>query len=140
MTAPEGWSRLDLDDPFLDRIGPMFIAEPFARDALEPARFAICIEPHHCSFAGTCHGGLISTVLDIVLGRGTAAAIDGQHVPTVTLTVDFMRAAKVGDWLESRLRILRRTRSLMFCDAILQGPEGPVARATAVFKLPAARP
>jgi acyl-coenzyme A thioesterase PaaI-like protein len=138
MEAPEGWALLELDDPFLDRIGPMFIADPFAGNETEPARFAVRIEPHHCSFAGTCHGGLISTVLDIVLGRGTAASIGGGHTPTVTLTVDFMRAAKNGDWLESRLRILRRTRSMMFCDALLLGPQGPVARATAVFKLPVA--
>lgn len=135
-TTPRGWRQLDLNDPFLTRVGPMFIADSFAGDENEPARFAIRIEPHHCNFAGTCHGGMIATMLDISLGRGMAALTGGGHAPTVTLTIDFMRAANLGDWLESRVRILRRTRSMVFCDALLIGPAGAVARANAVFKLP----
>jgi uncharacterized protein (TIGR00369 family) len=134
--VPAGWRALDLNDPFLDRIGPMFIADPFAGDEIEPARFGVRIEPHQCNFAGICHGGLIASVLDIALGRGMAALHDGAHAPTVTLTVDYLRAAKLGDWLESRVRILRRTRSMIFCDAVLLGPDGAVARGNAVFKLP----
>ncbi len=89
-------------------------------------------------FAGICHGGMLATALDIALGRSMAALIEGAHAPTVTLTIDFMRAAMQGDWLESRVRILRRTRSMIFCDTILTGPNGTVARANAVFKLPSA--
>lgn len=138
--VPDGFRPLDLGDPFLARIGPMYIAEPFAGDDDEPARFGIRIEPHHCSFAGTCHGGLIATVLDIVLGRSMTALCGVPHAPTMTITVDFLRVGKVGDWLESRVRILRRTRSVVFCDAVLLGPDGAVARANAVFKLPSGRP
>lgn len=134
--VPAGWRKLDLDDPFLDRIGPVFIADPFVGDEVEPARFGLRVAPHQCNFAGTCHGGMIASVLDIALGRGMAALSAGAHAPTVTLTIDFMRAAKVDDWLESRVRILRRTRSMVFCDALLLGPEGAVARGNAVFKLP----
>lgn len=137
--APEGWRQLDLGDPFLARIGPLFIADNFAGSADEPARFGIRIEAHHCSFAGAGHGGLIASVLDIALGRSTTALCEVPHAPTVTLTVDFLRAAMVGDWLESRVRILRRTRSMVFCDGTLIGPSGVVARANAVFKLPSAR-
>lgn len=127
---------LQLDDPFLERVGPVFIADDFAADDSEPARFGVRIEPHHCNFAGICHGGMLATVLDIALGRSMAALIEGAHAPTVTLTVDFLRAARLGDWLESRVRILRRTRSMVFCDAVLVGPEGIVVRGNAVFKLP----
>ena len=130
-----GWTRLDLNDPFLDRVGPVFIADGFPATDLEPARFGVRIEPHHCNFAGICHGGMLATVLDIALGRSMAALIEGAHAPTVTLTIDFMRAAMLGDWLESRVRILRRTRSMVFCDAVLTGPGGTVARGNAVFKL-----
>lgn len=133
---PAGWRRLDLDDPFLDRVGPVFIADAFAGDETEPARFGFRIEPHHCNFAGICHGGMLATVLDIALGRSIAALIEGAHAPTVTLAIDFMRAAMLGDWLESRVRILRRTRSMVFCDTVLVGPGGTAARANAVFKLP----
>jgi acyl-coenzyme A thioesterase PaaI-like protein len=133
--APEGWSLLDMQDPFLEQNGPLYFADPFEGDDSEPARFGIRIGKHNCSFAGICHGGLIASVLDIALGRSMAKLCDVPHAPTVTLTIDFMRAAKLGDWLESRVRILRRTRSVVFCDAVLVGPEGIVARGSAVFKL-----
>ncbi len=136
--APEGWSTLDLQDPFLDQNGPLYFADPFEGDETEPARFGIRIGRHNCSFAGICHGGLIAAMLDISLGRSMAKLCNVPHAPTVTLTIDFMRAAKLGDWLESRVRILRRTRSVVFCDAVLVGPEGIVARGSAVFKLPSA--
>lgn len=138
--APAGWRRLDLNDPFQARIGPIFVADPFVGEEDEPARFGIRIEQHHCSFAGTCHGGLLATVLDIALGRGVAVEREGAHAPTVTLTIDYMRAAQLGDWLETRTRILRRTRSMAFCDTVLVGPDGIVARANAIFKLPSSTP
>jgi acyl-coenzyme A thioesterase PaaI-like protein len=133
--APEGWRQLDLDDPFGARVGPIFVADPFAGDETEPARFGMRVLPHHCNFAGTGHGGMIATMLDIALGRGMAAVLDGRHTPTITLTIDYLRAAEPGDWLESRVRLLRRARSLIFGDAVLQGPQGAVARANAVFKI-----
>jgi acyl-coenzyme A thioesterase PaaI-like protein len=136
--VPEGWRLLEMDDPFLARNGPVFIADPFPGDEIEPARLGLRIEEHHCSFAGACHGGMIASVLDIALGRSMAALCNVPHAPTVTLTVDFLRAGKLGNWLESRIRILRRTRSLVFCDALLVGPEGTVARGSATFKLLAA--
>jgi acyl-coenzyme A thioesterase PaaI-like protein len=41
----------------------------------------------------------------------------------------------LGHWIESRVRIMRRGRSIVFADVLLQGPKGPVAHGTTVFKL-----
>lgn len=139
MNAPAGWRMLPFEDAYQEQNGPYFIADPFEASESEPMRFAFRVGAHNCSFAGICHGGMISASLDIVMGRSMARLCGVAHAPTVSMSVDFMRAANLGDWIESRVRILRRTRSMVFCDAMLMGPGGPVARGNAVFKLLEAR-
>ena len=136
---PPGWRTIELDDPFNDRNGPFYIADPFDGGELEPARIGLRILRHNCSFAGVAHGGVLASVLDIALGQSIQTASGHRHTPTMSLVVDFMRKADLGDWLESRVRLLRMTRSVAFCDATLLGPHGPVARGSGVFKLPSDR-
>jgi acyl-coenzyme A thioesterase PaaI-like protein len=133
--APEGWRMLPFEDAYQEHNGPYFLAEPFESTDIEPMRFGFRVGPHNCSFAGTCHGGMIAATLDIAMGRSMARLCGEDHAPTISMSVDFMRSAKLGEWIESRVRILRRTRSLVFCDAVLLGSEGVVARGGAVFKL-----
>lgn len=134
--APAGWKLLEMNDPFQLANGPFFYADPFAPTADEPFRMGFRVNPHNCNFAGSCHGGVIAAFLDIALGQSALRASGQEHAPTMTLTVDYLRAAMPGEWLESRVRILRTTRSVGFCDATLIGPNGTVARASGVFKFP----
>jgi acyl-coenzyme A thioesterase PaaI-like protein len=59
--------------------------------------------------------------------------------PTISLNVEYLAAAALGEWIESRVQVLRTTRSLAFVDAMLVGPKGNVAKASAIFKLPSQR-
>lgn len=138
---PAGWRIMGgREDPFHDLNGPFYIADPFAATDEEPARFGFRIGPQNCSYSGFAHGGWIASVMDVALGKSTQLGVGVGHAPTVSLAVDFMRAGAPGDWLESRVRLLRVTRSLAFCDGVLVGPDGIVARANATFKLPSSRP
>lgn len=131
---PSGWRELRPDDPFNARNGPFYLADPFDATELEPLRIGFRVEPHNCSYAGTCHGGILAAVLDIALGQAVQKAMCAEHAPTISLVVDFMRPAGRSEWLESRVRVLKLTRSAGFCDGLLVGPSGNVARASGVFK------
>jgi uncharacterized protein (TIGR00369 family) len=135
LSAPAGWRMLPYEDDFQRVNGPYFVNQAFEGTEEEPARFAFRVGQHNCNFFGTCHGGMIAASLDIAMGRSMAKVLGVEHAPTVTMTVDYMRAGKLGDWIESRVRILRKTRSMVFVDATLVGPGGVVARGNAVFKL-----
>ncbi|MGV3769708.1 MAG: PaaI family thioesterase [Sphingobium phenoxybenzoativorans] len=140
--APAGWrvkAGADID-PFQRLNGPFYIADPFTPDAMEAMRLGFRVGPQNCSYSGYAHGGWLSSILDVSLGQNVQAGCAVSHAPTISLTVDFMRAAQPGDWLESRVRLLRVTRSMAFCDGVLVGPDGNVARANGVFKLPSQRP
>lgn len=131
------WRPWDMGDPFEAGTGTIFRDTAFVPTSDELVRIGFRVEHRHCNFAGGCHGGMIATLLDIALGRNVLALTDAALAPTVSLTIDFTRGAMEGDWLESRTRIVRRTRRLVFCDATLEGAKGTVARASGIFALPA---
>ncbi len=132
---PQGWRILHDDDPFNRTNGPFFSSVDLALENDEPARVGLFIRAENCNMNGACHGGMISTALDIALGHSVQVGCGTNSNPTITLTVDFMRAGLSGEWLESRTRLLRVTRSVAFCDGVLIGPSGTVARASGIFKL-----
>jgi|SRR6185312_9755183 len=134
-TAGE-WFALHEEDPFNQTNGPIFVDHSFVGTETEPARVGFRVGSQNCSFAGACHGGIIASVLDIALGHCAQVSSGVPHTPTISLNVDFLSAAAEGEWLESRVRIVRQTRRLLFADALLVGPNATVARATAVFKIP----
>jgi acyl-coenzyme A thioesterase PaaI-like protein len=137
MSPPAGWKLWDFQDPFQFQNGPYFYADPFEATAEEPIRFAFRVGPHNCSLAGNiCHGGILAASIDTFIGRSIARACNIEHLPTVSLSVEFMRAAELGHWIESRVRIMRKGRTIVFADVLLLGPKGPVAHGTTVFKLP----
>ncbi|KEQ53828.1 PaaI family thioesterase [Sphingobium chlorophenolicum] len=142
LSAPPGWrvkEGADID-PFHHLNGPFYIADPFEPTAEEAVRLGFRVSSHNCSYSGHAHGGWLSAILDVSLGLNVQAGCAVPHAPTISLTIDFMRGALPGDWLESRVRLLRVTRSLAFCDGVLMGADGTVARANGVFKLPSSRP
>jgi acyl-coenzyme A thioesterase PaaI-like protein len=134
--APPGWTILHPEDPFNQTNGPFFVSEDFQGGEEEPARLGFRVRPHNCSFAGFCHGAVLASVLDNALGHCVQVASGAAHTPTISLNVDFVSAAAEGEWLESRVRIIRKTRSLVFADAVLLGECGITARASGIFKLP----
>ena len=84
--------------------------------------FGLRAEERHTNHRGTIQGGLLSTFADFALGRAIeAGAEDGKDRATVSLTVDFLRPAQPGDWIESRTRVERVGGTLSFADVSLIG-------------------
>ena len=133
---PDGWREFEVEDPFQEHNGPLYIADPFEGSDDEPLRLGFRVADKHCGFPGVCHGGMIAMVLDNAIGRSVQKACDVTAAPTVSLHVEYLSAALLGEWIESRVQVLRTTRSLAFVDALLVGPKGSVAKASAIFKLP----
>jgi acyl-coenzyme A thioesterase PaaI-like protein len=137
---PEGWAKFAIGDPFQANNGPLYIAEPFEGTMEEPLRLGFRVAENHCGFPGICHGGMIAMVLDNAMGRSIQKACDVAITPTISLHIDYMNAASLGEWVESRVRLLHKTRRMVFLDALLVGPAGIIAKGSGVFKLPSSLP
>jgi uncharacterized protein (TIGR00369 family) len=107
-------------------IGEFVAASPFAGElglrldhvGGDEAVLVLPFRPGLATMGDVVHGGAISTLIDTA---GMAAAwaddVEPEHLAgsTVGLTVDFLAAARGTD-LTARARVLRRGRSLCFCE------------------------
>ena len=77
---------------------------------------------------------MLSTFADFALGRAIEADAEDDNVrATVSLTIDFLRPAQPGDWIEARTRVERVGGTLAFADVALSVGEREVVRARAVW-------
>ena len=126
---PPGWELAPAQGPFLENAGPLFIKQGDGETTL-----ALLASDRHANNAGTVMGGMLAAIADHALGRAIAREDqdDGGRV-TVSLTVDFLKPANPGDWIESRTSVDRVGGSLAFADCSLVVEGAEVVRARAVF-------
>jgi uncharacterized protein (TIGR00369 family) len=130
VDVPEGFVPYDEQGPFLEHVGPSHVRADGGGELL----FGLRAEERHANHRGTIQGGLLSTFADFVLGRAIEAdAGDGRDRATVSLTVDFLKPAKPGDWIESRARVERVGGTLAFADCSLTVEDREIVRARAVW-------
>jgi acyl-coenzyme A thioesterase PaaI-like protein len=94
----------------------------------------------HTNSRGFVHGGLITALADNIMGllcgeEVRALGHKASGLLTVSLAIDFVGAAQIGQWLEFRPAVVRAGRSLCFGSAMVVADEAPCARASAVFKV-----
>ena len=129
MDAPDGFMPFPDQGPFLEEVGPVCIREEGGE-----LRLGIRAQDRHANHRGTVQGGLLSTLADFALGRAIEAdAEDGKDRATVSLTVDFLKPAKPGDWIETRTKVDRVGGTLSFADCSLMVDDREIVRARAVW-------
>jgi acyl-coenzyme A thioesterase 13 len=129
MEVPEGFVRFENQGPFLEHIGPIHV-----RDGGGELVLGIRAEDRHANHRGSIQGGLLSTFADFALGRAIEAdADDDRDRATVSLTVDFLKPARPGDWIESHTRVDRVGGTLSFADCSLKVQGSEIVRARAVW-------
>jgi acyl-coenzyme A thioesterase 13 len=129
MDVPAGFTPFENQGPYLDYVGPIHV-----RDDDGALVLGLRAEERHANHRGTVQGGLLSTFADFALGRAIDAdADDGKDRATVSLTVDFLKPARPGDWIESSTRVDRVGGTLAFADCSLTVDGREVVRARAVW-------
>tara|TARA_B110000027_G_C15900918_1_gene204031 strand:- start:164 stop:544 length:381 start_codon:yes stop_codon:yes gene_type:complete len=76
--------------------------------------FKSTINEKHLNSAGITHGGYLSALIDA--GAGTAAHRASENAPCVTISLDlkFIGVSKVGDKIIGFVKILKKTKTLVF--------------------------
>lgn len=130
------WRVLDLDDRFMSHVGPLMVLDR-PEDADEPIRTGLLVDDIHCNRIGICHGGMLSTLLDIALGMSASVMLArGGSMPTISMTMDFLQAAMLGEWIESRVRLVHATRRMAFVEGTLGTARGVILRGNAIYRRP----
>ncbi|MBX9797200.1 PaaI family thioesterase [Sphingomonas sp.] len=134
---PAGFAPHFRQSPLTDPWEPLY-----SRRDGDALLIGVWVRDVHCNSRAVAHGGLIAALADNAMGLACVLASEGQGGPiggivTVNLSVDYLGAAKPGDWLEVAARPVRIGRSLAFAEAQVRAGDRAVARATAVFSVPA---
>ena len=90
----------------------------------------------HCNSRGLVHGGLMSALADNAMGLSAGLGLNAAGgLVTVSLAVDFLGAAKPGQWLEFTTTYAKRGRTLCFAQLFVTADGEVVARANATFRV-----
>jgi uncharacterized protein (TIGR00369 family) len=109
MTAPPGYSQTRLIDPFEIYVGPVF-----EEGDKGSKRFAFRVDERHVNKRGVVHGGMMLTFADAAIGQAVWDFTD--RVPSVTMNMQaqFIDGARLGDLVEVKPELVRKTRALVF--------------------------
>jgi uncharacterized protein (TIGR00369 family) len=101
------------------------------------ASFGLLVLPQHANTMGICHGGVVMTLADITAATGVNLA-RGKKAgsPTINLSVDFISAARQGQWLQADVELVSVKRRFGFCSGVLSTSEGVTGRFNGTFYLP----
>ncbi len=95
----------------------------------------------HANSRGFVHGGLLTALADNAMGLScgeTMRAETGQKsysLVTVSMAIDFIGTARIGQWVEVRPKVLRTGGRICFCEALVYADETLCARANATFSV-----
>ena len=97
--------------------------------------FKAVINENHLNAAGITHGGYLAALIDA--GAGTAAHRSAQNAPCVTISLDlkYIGASKIGDEIIGNVKILKKTKTLVFLFCELKCNDKIITSASGVWKI-----
>lgn len=132
---PEGFGPHLRQSPVTNPWEPLY-----ARQTQDRLVLATRVREPHCNSRNMPHGGFLAAMADNAMGLslGVNLAQAGQSASglvTVSLTLDYLGSAKLGQWLEFDTDFVKLGRSICFAEATVRADGTPVARARATFKV-----
>ncbi|MBD3649572.1 MAG: PaaI family thioesterase [Pseudomonadales bacterium] len=109
MNMPDGYITDPGFDPAEDHIGPFYY-----RKEDENYRFAFVAEERHCNAQDMVHGGVLMTFADYCLCVEATDNYKDESCVTVSFNCEFLSAGKIGDLIECRADVTRKTGSMAF--------------------------
>ena len=81
------------------------------------------------------HGGFICSIADTGMGNAAHRAIENKRCVTISLDIKFISAASLGQKLLGKVKIQKKTRTLVFVTCEISNSENIVATASGVWKI-----
>lgn len=129
---PSGFQRHLRRSPLTEPWEPIY-----AKATPEAVILGLRLAEAHTNSRGIAHGGLITTLADNAMGLSCAIRMpEHPHgLVTVSLGVDFLGSANVGQWLAVETDFVKLGGSICFAQCFVTADGVPCARANATFKI-----
>jgi uncharacterized protein (TIGR00369 family) len=135
MTAsdiPEGFERHFRQSPLTDPWEPLY-----SKRTDKAVIIGLRLARPHTNSRGLIHGGLIAALADNAMGLSCGVGLEGggSRLVTVSLAIDFIGTAQVGQWLTVETDVIKTGGTLCFAQSLIRADEVVIARANATFRV-----
>lgn len=131
QAAPEGFMAHFKSSPVTAPWEPLF-----SRRGERAVEIGLWLRDVHCNSRGFLHGGVIAALADNAMGLSCVACHPGvKGALTVSLSIDYVASAKLGQWLRIDPRVIKAGGTLAFADALVTAAGDTIARASATFRM-----
>ena len=96
--------------------------------------YSIKILENCLNTGGIAHGGFIATIADTGMGNAAHIAAGNKRCVTINLDIKFISAGKLDEKLIGKVKILKKTKSLIFISCEIIGQKDIVASASGTWK------
>jgi len=129
---PEGFNLFPEDGSFQDTIAPLYM-----KLTDEGIIYGLRVEKQHCNSIGICHGAVYMAMMDLALITSVCEAMGNyQGSPTININLNYLKACKEGDWIETRIDKAQLTSSIGFANGKIVIDNCTAVEASGCFKLP----
>jgi uncharacterized protein (TIGR00369 family) len=124
----EGWVPIETEG-FIGLIGPLLYRPDDA------TRFGFLAEAKHENRRGVVQGGMIAAFADRTMAMACHRANNDLPQATIELSVRYLDAVHVGEFVQAFCEIVRKTRSVIFVRGTLKVGSRVVATADGIWKI-----
>ncbi len=97
--------------------------------------FSIKVLESFLNTGGIAHGGFIATIADTGMGNAAHIAAGNKRCVTINLDIKFISAGKLNDKLIGKVKVLKKTKTLVFISSEIYAAEKIVATASGTWKI-----
>ena len=111
------------------------VGQLYTKQCADDVHFGFIAEPVHKNRRDVLHGGILAAFADRTLALAGRRANDGRPQATIELSLRFIDAVRIGEFVVCAPEVVRKTRSLIFVRGRLLVGSRVVATADGIWKI-----
>ena len=128
---PDGFERQSRPSPLTDPWEPIY-----SKQTPDAIILGLRLATPHTNARGFAHGGLIAALTDKAMGHSCGHKMGGAYsLVTVSMGVDFVSSAQIGQWLTFETDVIKTGSTLCFAQCFVKADGVVIARADATFRV-----
>ena len=128
---PEGFEPHFRKSPMTDPWEPLY-----SKRTDKAVIIGLRLAKPHTNGRGLIHGGLIAALADNAMGYSCAQAMGWTtSLVTISLAVDFIGTAQVGQWCAGETEVIKTGSTICFAQCFVKADDAVIARANGTFRV-----
>ena len=97
--------------------------------------FNVEVKDYHLNSGKFAHGGFLATIADTGMGTAAHQIAENKRCVTINLDIKYIAPGQKGDLLLGKVKILKKTKSLIFINCEIVKQEDLIATASGTWKI-----